>query len=201
MVDNSTETIYNAAKARGVPKETLQRCLTDNNYENKRQGQNTVLSNKEDILVHALQCTAYCGFPQDSNDIKEMVRRFCEKLDREKPFKDGIPRKERLLAFKNHHASNILQRKSELLTETTIDSLYEMLKSLIEDGNIVLDGIYNLDDTGLNTNPIRKKVLIDPKSKDAYLMNSNSGKAKYSVLFCALAIGRYLPLCVVHKRK
>ena len=76
-----------------------------------------------------------------------------------------------------------------------------MLKSLIEDGNIVLDSIYNLDDTGLNTNPIRKKVLIDPKSKDAYLMNSNSGKAKYSVLFCALAIGRYLPLCVVHKRK
>ena len=125
MVDNSTETIYNAAKARSVPKETLQRCLTDNNYENKRQGQNIVLSNKEDILVHALQCTAYYGFPQDSNDIKEMVRAFCEKLDREKPFKHGIPRKERLFAFKKHHASKISQRKPELLTETTVDSLYE----------------------------------------------------------------------------
>ena len=38
MVDNSTETIYNAAKACGVLKEALQRCLTDNNYEKKGKG-------------------------------------------------------------------------------------------------------------------------------------------------------------------
>ena len=71
MVNNGAETIYNAAKTCGMPNETLQRCLKDNNYENKRQGQNTVLFHEEeDILVHALQYTVSCGFPQCSDDIK-----------------------------------------------------------------------------------------------------------------------------------
>ena len=160
-----------------VPKDTLRRRLKDNNYENKRQGRNTVLSyEEEDILVHALQYTASCGFPQDSDDIKEMVRTFCEKLDRENPFKDGIPGKEWLNAFAKRHASKPAQRKSELLTkarsdalsETTVDSFHEMLKSLIEDDNIVADTIYNLDETGLNTNAIGKKVFVYPHSKDAF---------------------------------
>ena len=169
-----------------VPKETLRRRLKDNNYEKKRQGWKTVLSyEEEDILVHALQYTASCGFPQDSGDIKEMVRTFCEKLDRENPFKDGIPGKEWLNAFKKRHALKLAQCKPKLLTkarsdalsETTVNSFHEMLKSLIEDGNIVADTIYNLDETRLNTNPIGKKVFVDPQSKDAYLMNSNCGKA------------------------
>ena len=78
-----------------------------------------------------------------------MVRTFCEKLDRENPFKDGIPGKEWLIAFKKRHASKLAQRKPELLTkaqsdalsETTVDSFHEILKSLIEDGNIVPDTI------------------------------------------------------------
>ena len=69
-VNSGTETIYNKAKTCGAPKETLQRCLKENNYENKRQGWNTALSyEEEDILVHALQYTASCGFSQDSDDI------------------------------------------------------------------------------------------------------------------------------------
>ena len=91
-----------------VPKETLRRRLKDNNYEKKRQGWKTVLSyEEEDILVHALQYTASCRFRQDSDDIKEMVRTFCEKLDRENPFKDGIPGKEWLIAFKKRHSSKL----------------------------------------------------------------------------------------------
>ena len=121
MVNNGTESIYNSAKTCGMPKETLQRCLKDNNYENQTQEWNTVLSyEEEDILIHALQCTASCGFPQDSDDIKEMVRKFCEKLDTENLFKDGIPGKEWLIAFKKCHASKLSQCKPELLTESLI---------------------------------------------------------------------------------
>ena len=139
-----------------------------------------------------------------------MVRAFCEKLDRENPFKHGIPGKEWLIAFKKCHASKLLQHKSELLTKAlsdayylklTVDSFYEMLKSLIKDGNIVPDSIYNLDETGLNTNTIGKKVFVDPKSKDAYLMNLNGGKAMCQVLFCVSAVGRHLPPFVVYKGK
>ena len=48
---------------------------------------------------------------------------------------------------------------------------------------------------------VGKKVFINPKSRVAYLMNSNGGKAMYSVLFCASAVGRYLPPFVVYKGK
>ena len=104
-------------------------------------------------------------------------------------------------------ASKLLQCKPELLikaqsdalSETTVDSFYEMLKSLIEDGNIVPDSIYNLDETGLNTKPIGAKVFVDPKS--TYLTISNGDKAMYLVLFCVSAVGRYLPQFVVYERK
>ena len=81
-----------------------------------------------------------------------MVITFCKKLNRENPCKDGIPGKEWLI--NKRHASKHLQHKPELLTkarsdalsETTVDSFFEMLKSLIEDGNIVPESIYNLDE-------------------------------------------------------
>ena len=56
----------------------------------------TVLSHEEeDISCSCLPYTASSsGFPQDCHDIKKMVRTFCEKLDRENPFKHAIPGKE-----------------------------------------------------------------------------------------------------------
>ena len=112
------------------------------------------------------------------------------------------------MAFKKRHVTKLSQRKPELLTkartdaltEKTVDSFHDMLKKLIGNGKIVPESIYNLDETGLNTNPIGK-VFVDPKSKDAYTMNSNCGKAIYSVLFCSSAVGRYLPPFVVYKGK
>ena len=210
MVTNGESTIFSAAKTCNVPKETLRRRLKGDSIVEKRQGRHTVLSaQEEEALVGALQYAASCGFPQDSDDIKEMVRTFCEKLDRKNPFKAGVPGKEWILAFKKRHAVKLSQRKpeiltkarSEALTEQTVDSFHESLKQLIEDNNIVPESIYNLDETGLNTNPVGKKVFVNPKSRDTYLMNANAGKAMYSVLFCVSAVGRYLPPFVVYKGK
>ena len=70
-----------------------------------------------------------------------------------------------------------------------------MLKSLHKDGNIVPDSIYNLDETGLNTNTIGKNVFVDPKSKDAYL-NLNGGKSNVpSVILCVSSWETFTTIC------
>ena len=51
MVNNGAETIYNAAKTCGMPKETLQRCLKDNNYENKGKDKTQFCSMRRKIFL------------------------------------------------------------------------------------------------------------------------------------------------------
>ena len=55
------------------------------------------------------------------------------------------------------------------------------------------ESIYNLDETGINTDPRAKKVFVPRTSRDAYLMSATCGKAMYSVMFCVSAAGNYLP--------
>ena len=61
------------------------------------------------------------------------------------------------------------------------------------------ESIYNLDETGINTDPRAKKVFVPRTSRDAYLMSATCGKAMYSVMFCVSATGNYLPPIVVYK--
>ena len=61
------------------------------------------------------------------------------------------------------------------------------------------ESIYNLDETGINTDPRAKKVFVPRTSRDAYLMSTTCGKAMYSVMFCVSAAGNYLPTIFVYK--
>ena len=81
-----------------------------------------------------------------------------------------------------------------------LDYFYDdLLNGIYKENNPDPASIYNLDETGLNTDPRSKEVFVDPKSKDAYLMFATCGKIMYSVLFCCSATGRYLPPFVVYK--
>ena len=71
------------------------------------------------------------------------------------PLKNAMPQN-----FRSVNLNCSLKAWSDALSETTVDSFYEMLKSLIKNGNIVPDSINNLDKSGLITNPIRKKVFF-----------------------------------------
>ena len=76
---------------------------------------------------------------------------------------------------------------------------YNMLEDIITGKNIVPSSIYNLDETGLKTDPRSKKVFVPRRSRDAYLVSAMGGKTMHSVMFCVSATGKYLPPFVVYK--
>ena len=83
-------------------------------------------------------------------------------------------------------------------TLCVVNMCYNMLEDIMTEKNIVPSSIYNLDETGLNTDP-RSKVFVPRRSRDAYLMSTTGGKTMYSIMFCVPATGKYLPPFVVYK--
>ncbi|XP_065670926.1 uncharacterized protein LOC136089130 [Hydra vulgaris] len=181
LVCEKKSTIYHAAKECSVPKETLRRRIKQQEFNaNKREGQKNVLSdNDETMIVAAAQYCQRYGLPLDSLDICNL-KRHVDKLRLRKP---------EILTFS----------RAKSLTHEVVDKFFTILSDVIHNNNIVPSSIYNLDETGLSSNHLTKRVFVHPKSKDAYELAGSSGKAMYSVLFCVSADGRYLPPFVVFK--
>ncbi|XP_065642426.1 uncharacterized protein LOC136074055 [Hydra vulgaris] len=173
LVCEKKSTIYHAAKECSVPKETLRRRIKQ----------------------------------QEFNANKREVGQFCTTMRMKTPFKNGIPEKDWIISHKKRHVDKLRLLKPEILTFSraksltpkVVDKFSTTLSDVIHNNDIVPSSIYNLDETGLSTNHLTKRVFVHPKSKDAYELAGSSGKAMYSVLFCVSADGRYLPPFVVFK--
>ena len=61
--------------------------------------------------------------------------------------------------------------------------------------------IFNLDETGLNTDRRSEPVFVNKDAKNAYLKSPTAGKKNYLVLFCVSATGIYLHPLTVYKVK
>ena len=74
-----------------------------------------------------------------------------------------------------------------------------MYEKLLDDSGLKdsPNRIFNLDETGLNTNPLSQKMFMKRGSKTTYLNSASCGKQNYSVLFCCSASGEFLPPFVV----
>ena len=122
-----------------------------------------------------------------------------------------MPGYEWVRAFEKRHAHIITRRKPEILTASRAKSLtpdvrdafFEMWEELLTDKDL-LDAphrIFNLDETGMNTDPTSCMVYTKKGTRDAYLKTPSCGKTMYTVLFCASASGSYMPPFVVYKSK
>ncbi|KAF0287601.1 hypothetical protein FJT64_013988 [Amphibalanus amphitrite] len=204
-------TVYKAAKDTGVPYETLRRHIFGINVTGSTgSGRPTVLTRtEEDKLVEILAYLARQAFPLDTSDICDLVQQFLNNLGRETQWKDNRSTRFWLSRFKARHAGVLASRKPEILTITRAKSLTEeVVGAFFSMYNGVLvdlgledkpDNIYNLDETGLSTDPRSTRVIVPSKSRDAYLKTASCGKATYSVLFCVNATGNYFPPFVLWK--
>ena len=110
--------------------------------------------------------------------------------------------------------ANYVWRSLEILTKAcstnllkdNLNKFYEVVRALYE-GTGLLDAtnaserIYNLDETGCNTNPCRKKLFFAKSACDVYMLAPNCRKTMYTVLFTGNAAGEYLPPMIVYKGK
>ena len=109
-----------------------------------------------------------------------------------------------MLLFESRHKEFLKQRKPEILTiaraegltHRVLHSFFDIYEDLLEANNLKTKPhcIFNLDETGLNTDRRSEAVFVNKDAKNAYLKSPTAGKTNFSVLFCVSAAGIYICL-------
>uniref|UniRef100_A0A0K2TNF2 Jerky protein homologlike [Hydra vulgaris] n=1 Tax=Lepeophtheirus salmonis TaxID=72036 RepID=A0A0K2TNF2_LEPSM len=138
-----------------------------------------------------------------------MVRSYLNCIGCKNVFRDNRSRKDWMVLFEKRHCHMLTSRKPELLTRARAEGLSEGVINLFFDHyiNLLKDNglnesphrIFNLDETGLTTDPRSQKVFI--KRGSSYLQSATSGKFYHSVLFCASASGKCMHPFTIYKGK
>jgi hypothetical protein len=116
-----------------------------------------------------------------------------------------------MLLFERRHSEALKRRKPEILTlahakgltKDVVNSFFDMYEEVLRDTGLSDQPhrIFNLDETGLNTDRRGDAVFVSKTTKDAYIKSPSAGKSMFSVLFCVSASGNYLPPFTVYKAK
>lgn len=206
----SGTSIYLTAKTFNIPFETLRRNATIGSLR-FGSGRITELSCEEEKnIVEVLSFSAKCGFPFDNKDLQIFIKSYLDAKGRENGrFKDNLPGKDWLMSFGNRWKKELGKRKPELLTKAraeglsaeVLDLFFEKYQQILEDNDLVNkpEQIFNLDESGLSTDPRNRKIIVPKKSKSSYMLSASCGKAMYTVLFCCSATGEFLPVFIVYK--
>jgi hypothetical protein len=137
-----------------------------------------------------------------------MVQTFLKDIKRKNPFPNEMPGVDWCRGFEKRHP-DVTKRKPELvttarakqLTAANIDLFFDMYEELVDRCKLRdhPERIFNIDETGLNCNPIAKKVYTAKKESHVYLQTPTCGKASTSVLIGCSAAAHYLPPFVIYK--
>ena len=204
-----------ASKHFSVPKTTLLSRLKNSSSRNVRAikvGRPTALSNDDEkYIVLAIQYCSDLGWPIGKEQVLDMVEQYVRNQKLHTPFKNNRPGEDWYLSFRKRYKAEISLRKPETVTsarakglsQETVNKFFDLLEAKLESAGVKNQPsrIYNLDETGLNTDPKLHKLLCRRGVKDAQAILPTEGKAMYTVLFCGNAAGEYLPPYVIYKAK
>lgn len=205
------KSIYAVAMEHNVPIETMRRWVVKPPSKIGSGGKTVLTLKEEQLIVCALEYVSKCGYPQDRNDVKDMVHHFLTSIGRTNPFKGDRPGDDWIRLFEMRHKDVVTKRKSELLTKARAEGLssgvlnlfFNNYTHILESNGLMNEParIFNLDETGLNTDPRSAKVFVGKHEKNTYVRAASCGKASYTVLVCVSANGTYLPPFIVYKGK
>ena len=206
-----TSTIRKVSKDMSIPYTTVQRW-----HNNPKicigSGRPTVLTaSEEDLIVTALLFTAKCGFPQDRDEIKDMVQSFITHTGRVTPFQDGRPGRDWIVLFEKRHHNKLRKRWPEMLstarakgmTQENVSKFYKMYENVLKEHNLFDKPwvLFNIDESGLTADKNNHMVYVGREVKNAYALSPPGSKTMYTVLFCISASGTYMPPYIIYKSK
>jgi hypothetical protein len=114
--------IREASVAHGVPRQTIHNHISEK--QSGKVGHKTVLtSTEEEMIVVALRYCAEHGWPCNRTDLRQIVRDFCDDVNRSVPWGTDGPGKDFLQGFERRWAHELQQRKPEILTAAAAKSL------------------------------------------------------------------------------
>ena len=87
------------------------------------------------------------------------------------------------------------------LSHFVVDEFYKLHQNVLDENNLngQPERIFNLDETGLGTDPTKRKVFVPKSASITYSCSGSAGRLQYSVLFVATADGERYPPCVIFK--
>ena len=212
MIETQGISIRAAAKANGVPRETLRRWISDPPMQVGAGRPPVLTAVEEELIVVAMEQCSSLAWPCGTDEIALMVKSYLDNLGKETPFKDNVPGEDWMISFKRRWQNRIRMRKPEVLTkaraenlnEVTLKSFFDMYQKVLSENGFfqsenAADRIFNADESGFATDPNKRKMFFKKSSRDSYLLSPTCGKAMYTVLVCGSASGIYLPPLVVYK--
>lgn len=192
-----------AAEKFGISRATIQNKLK--NVHKKSAGRQPVFSNEEEkcFSEHMMTMSDY-GFPVDELDFRMFLKNYLEKLGRtETRFKNNLPGTDFVSGFLKRHKelskrfSTNVKRARMIVDAQTLSAYMEHLQKSLED--IPPSHIYNYDETNLQDDPGRKRIICRRNAKYVERF-CNHSKSATSVMFCGNATGtHFLPPYVVYK--
>lgn len=195
----------------GIPPSTLSEH--SRNLHPLSQGRATVLSERDERhIVACLMFAADCGWPMDRLDLKDMVMHYCRKANIAPQWAENGPGIEFIRNFEKRWKDILTKRKTVTLTtakargvtEEVLTEFFALVAEQYEKHNLsnMPDAIYNLDETGFNTDQSGVHCFFRRGVKEANVLSPTCGKTMFSVLVCGNASGSHIfPPFIVYKSK
>ena len=206
------ETLRSTSEKYCIPVSTLSEHI--NNFHSKPHGHLSVLTLKEE--KHIATCLIYaaeCGWALNRLDLKDMVKCYCNIKDIKTPWNKNVgPGIDYIRNFEKRWRHILSKRKPVILTlakakslnEDVIRKFFDLVGNVYENNGLdkCPEAIYNLDETGFNTDPSGATCFFKRGIRNSVLLNPSCGKTTYTVLLCGNANGScLLPPFVVYKAK
>ena len=167
---------------------------------------------EEEQLVAALATCSSLAWHCGTEKIVQIVKSHLESMEKTTDFKDNLPGEDWLTSFKRRWHGRIRLRQPEAqtkacapyLNQKTLGSFFPMYHTLLSENGFLgeddsADRIFNADETGLSTDPDKRKLFFKKSSRDLYILAPTSGKSMYTVLAWGSASGVYFPPLIVYK--
>ena len=159
---------------------------------------------EENHLSNVIGIAADWGFPCDSDDIKDTVKTYLDRIGKQVPqFRDNRPGETWQQNFLLRHKDQLSKRLSQSIKESraavspeVINKYFDHLTKSLED--VLPEAIVNYDETNFTDDPGRVKVVVRRSSKRAEKVMDTS-KTATSVMFSCSASGFMLPVYIVYK--
>jgi len=211
-VVNKLMTLAEASEVFGVPKSTINDKVSGK-HQGKVGHKNVLTTEEERHIVDCIIHVSKFGWPMNRLDVGEFVNQYCKQTFKKVPWDANKgPGKDFMLGFEDRWKEKLALRKTETLTtararslsKDTIEKFFNIIKESYEKYglNNHPERIYNLDETGLNTDSSGSKCYFRKGARTTNILNPTCGKGTYTVLVCANADGSHLlPPFVVYKSK
>lgn len=209
-IENKTSTIRSAAKQFNIPYPTLRKHYIKQSSVKRLGSFRPIFSGEMELqLVNHIRDldSRFYGLTRD--DLCELAFELATRNNLPNNFKNGRAGDQWYYNFMQRHPELSLRRPESTsisracgFNRPQVQIFFDNLKLVRERYNIVLDNIYNVDETGIQTSSKRPPKVISVKGKKQVGAIASAERGQLvTAICCCSASGKFIPPCLIFPRK